>query len=348
MSFSYSLEFILEGIGDSVESVEKTGDYAGSIEGFASLSEAREGDLSFFYSNRYKKDLEESHASVIIVPKGLTIEPKPAQLLLAVENPSLSFAMLCREVEFNLMPRPKPGIHPSAVVHPTAVISPRAYIGPLSVIEAEAEVGAATLVSQVTIGRNARVGDDTLIGAQGVVGAYCIIGNGNRLSEGCVIGSDGYGYLQSDGKHERIPQIGIVETASHVDIGANSTVDRARLGRTFIDEGTKVDNLVQIAHNVQIGKHCLLIAQSGIAGSSQIKDHVILAAKSGIAGHLSVGANSIIGPLSGVYDSLEANSNVIGVPATSKLLYWRVTALSQKLPKLFERFNTIESLINKN
>lgn len=345
MSLPYSLEFILEGIGESVETV---GDYSGSIEGFASLSDAKEGDLSFFYSDRYKEDLKHSQASVIIIPKGLSIEPKPKQLLLGVDNPSLSFAKLCREIEFGLMPRLEPEIHPSAVVHPSAVISPDAYIGPLSVIEAEAEVGAATLVSQVTIGRNARIGDASYIGPQVVVGAYCIIGKSNRLSEGCVIGSDGYGYLQIDGKHERVPQIGIVETASHVDIGANSTVDRARMGRTFIDEGTKVDNLVQIAHNVQIGKHCLLIAQSGIAGSTQIEDHVILAAKAGISGHLSIGANSVIGALSGVYSSLEANSNVVGIPAVPKFLFWRVTALSQKLPKLFERFNVIESLINKN
>ena len=345
MGLSYSLEFILEGIG---ESAETAGNYAGSIEGFASLSEAKEGDLSFFYSDQYKKDLENSQASVIIVPKGHSIVPKPGQLLLAVENPSLSLAKLCREIESGLMPRPESGIHPSAVVHPSAEISPEAYIGPLSVIEAGAEVGAATLVSQVTVGQNAQIGDATYIGSQVVVGAYCIIGESNRLSEGSVIGSDGYGYLQIDGKHERVPQIGIVETASHVDIGANSTVDRARIGRTFIDEGTKIDNLVQIAHNVHIGKHCLLIAQSGIAGSTQLADGVILAAKAGVTGHLSVGANSIVGPCSLVVSSLEANSKVMGEPAMPKFLYWRVNALSKKLPKLFERFKVIEALINKN
>ena len=156
-----------------------------------------------------------------------------------------------------------------------------------------------------------------------------------------MIGSDGFGYIKFEGKHERLPQVGIVETAAEVDIGANSTIDRARMGQTYIGEGTKIDNLVQIAHNVKIGKHCLLVSQSGIAGSSILEDNVIVAGKSGVSGHLTIGANSTIGAASIAIDSLEANSHVLGFPAQPKAVFWRLFSLKQKLPDLFKRFKNL-------
>ena len=168
-----------------------------------------------------------------------------------------------------------------------------------------------------------------------------MIGDRNRLLEGCVIGSDGFGYIQSDGQHKRLPQIGIVETASDVDIGANSTIDRARVGRTYIGEGTKIDNLVQIAHNVQIGKFCLLVSQSGIAGSVILKDNVTIGGKSGVTGHLIIGENSTIGAMSVAVNSLKAGSNVLGFPAQPKVVFWRLFSLKQKLPELFKRFKNL-------
>ena len=160
-------------------------------------------------------------------------------------------------------PKTKSCIHPSAYVHPSAQVSDDAYIGPLCCIEEGAKIGATYLTSQVTVSRGAILKDGSIISPQVVIGPYCIIGARNRLYEGCVIGSDGFGYIRDSGKHERLPQVGIVETAAEVEIGANSTIDRARMGSTYIGEGTKVDNLVQIAHNVKIGKYCLLISQSG-------------------------------------------------------------------------------------
>ena len=156
-----------------------------------------------------------------------------------------------------------------------------------------------------------------------------------------MVGSDGYGYVKNEGKHQRLPQIGIVETAAEVDIGANSTIDRARMGETYIGEGTKIDNLVQIAHNVKIGQYCLLVSQSGIAGSTVLEDNVIVAGKAGVIGHLTIGENSTIGAMSVAIDSLEANSHVLGFPAEPKAVFWRLHSLKQKLPDLFKRLKNL-------
>lgn len=338
MKCSYSLEFILEIIGSDVT---VKGDFIGNVEGFSSLADAIEGDLSFFYLEKYKEDLLKTRASVVLVPKDSGYSPAKGQIFLYVENPSLDLAKICRAIELDLIPKPKPGIHPSAFVHPSAKISSDAYIGPLCCIEEDAQIGAASLASQVTIGQRAKVGDGTIIFPQVTVGSYCVVGDRNRLLEGCVIGSDGFGYIKFDGKHERLPQVGIVETAAEVDIGANSTIDRARMGQTYIGEGTKIDNLVQIAHNVKIGKYCLLVSQSGIAGSSVLEDNVIVAGKSGVSGHLTIGANSTIGAASIAIDSLEANSHVLGFPAQPKAVFWRLFSLKQKLPDLFKRFKNL-------
>ena len=208
-------------------------------------------------------------------------------------------------------------------------------------IEANAEVGSVSLASQVTVGRGAKVGDGTIVFPQVVIGSYCIIGERNRLLDGCIVGSDGYGYVKYKGKHERLPQIGVVETSAEVDIGANSTIDRARMGVTYIGEGTKIDNLVQVAHNVKIGKYCLLVSQSAIAGSTVLEDNVIVAGKAGVTGHLKIGENSTIGAMSVVINSLDVNSHVLGFPAQPKALFWRLHSLKQKLPSLFKRLKNL-------
>ena len=338
MEYSYSLEFILETIGSDVT---VKGDFTGNIEGFASLADAIEGDLSFFYLDKYRKDLDVTSASVVLVPIDLECKPRKGQTYIYVKNPSLDLAKICRAIEFDISPKPNPGIHPSAFVHPSAKISEDAYIGPMCCIEADAQVGSASLKSQVTVGRGAKIGDGTIIFPQVVIGSFCIVGERNRLLEGCVIGSDGYGYVKHEGKHQRLPQIGIVETAVEVDIGANTTIDRARMGRTYIGEGTKIDNLVQIAHNVKIGKYCLLVSQSGIAGSTILEDNVIVGGKGGVTGHLTIGENSTIAAMSVAINSIEANSNVVGFPAQPKTSFWRLHSLKQKLPDLFKRLKNL-------
>ncbi len=339
MIHSFPLEFILDQIDSDFTTL---GNYKGTISGVATLAEAKEGDLSFFNNLKYKDDLLKSKASVLLLPKDSKDQPNKGQTYIFVEDPSFILAKVCRELELSLVAKPEPGIHPSAVVHPSAHVSAQAYVGPLCCVEANAVVGEAVLVSHVSIGAYAKVGDGSILFPKVSVGAYCVIGSRNRLSEGCVVGSDGYGYAQINGRHERIPQIGHVKTESDVDIGANATIDRARLGVTLIGEGSKIDNLVQIAHNVQVGKYCLLVSQTGISGSTTIGDNVIFAGKSGAAGHLEIGANSVIGPMTAVLRSIKSGSKVMGVPAISNVLYWRLNSLNEKLPELFKRFKDIE------
>ncbi|PXA04709.1 UDP-3-O-(3-hydroxymyristoyl)glucosamine N-acyltransferase [Coraliomargarita sinensis] len=342
MAFVFSLQRILEMLPPDVESV---GDFSGDIVGIASLSSAKAGDLSFLGNHKYHSQVETSNASVVLLPKDYDGEPSEGQIYLKVENPSFSLAMICREIERLLMPAPEPGAHPSAVIHPEAKVSPEATIGPLCVVEAGATVEAAVLESQVHVGRHAKISAGTYLFPRVVVGNYCEIGERNRLLPGCVIGSDGYGYEFVENAHQRVPQVGRVVTAADVDVGANSTIDRARFGSTYIGQGTKIDNQVQIAHNVRVGKHCLLVAQVGISGSTEIGDGVVIGGQAGVAGHLQIGDGAMIAGGAAIVKSVEAGTKMRGSPATEMALHNRIIVLQRKLPELFKRFDQLEKSI---
>ncbi|MDP4879441.1 MAG: UDP-3-O-(3-hydroxymyristoyl)glucosamine N-acyltransferase, partial [Opitutales bacterium] len=271
--------------------------------------------------------------------------PKDGQLHIKLENPSFALALICRDMENTLQPKPEPGVHPSAVVDPTAVVSPLASIGPLCVIGKGAVIGAAVLEAQVSVGRYAKIADDAYLFPRVVVADYCEVGPRNRLQAGCIIGSDGYGYEYYEGAHQRVPQIGKVVTAEDVDIGANTTIDRARFGSTYIGAGTKIDNQVQIAHNVRIGQHCLIVAQVGISGSTTLGDGVVVAGQAGIAGHLQIGSGAMIAGGTAVTSSLEPKVKVRGYPAEPMMLFNRISILQRKLPELFKRFDQLEKTV---
>ena len=205
-----------------------------------------------------------------------------------------------------------------------------------------ARLGAVHLHNHVSIGRYAEIGDHSLLFAQVSIGDYCKIGLRNRILQGAVIGSDGYGYEFEGGKHERVPQIGHVVTEADVDVGANTTIDRARFGKTVIGEGTKIDNQVQIAHNVRIGKHCLIVAQVGISGSTELGNGVVVGGKSGFSGHLKVGDGAMIGGNSGVIQSVAPGEKLIGFPAMPTKEFFRIAVLERKLPEFFKRFEQVE------
>jgi UDP-3-O-[3-hydroxymyristoyl] glucosamine N-acyltransferase len=342
MAFAYTTQRILEIVGSDAVC---TGNYQSKITGIASLLEAREGDLSFLGNPKYRKDAAHSQASVLLLPKNYSEAPRPGQLHIKLENPSFALALLCRDIELSLLPKPAPGIHPTAFIDPNAVVSPSASIGPFCFIGKGAEVGAAVLESHVTLGQYAKVGDETHIFSRVVVGDYCEVGPRNRLLPGCVLGSDGYGYEFHDGAHQRVPQIGNVVTEADVDIGANTTIDRARFGSTIIGAGTKVDNQVQIAHNVRVGKHCLIVAQVGISGSTQLGDGVVVAGQAGIAGHLKIGDGAFVAGGTAVNRSLEAKERVRGQTAEPMMLFNRISVLQRKLPDLFKRFEKLEKSI---
>jgi len=326
-----------------VQPVSIKGDTDVTVRGIASLGAAHPGDLSFLGNPKYKAEVAASAASLILLPTDYVGEPAPGQQFLFVEKPSVALARLCARVEQLLWPKPAPGIHPTAVIAAGAQIAASATIGPLCVIEADAIIGERThLQAQVFVGRNARIGADSWLMPRVFVAAECVVKDRVRLHAGVVIGSDGFGYEFVQGRHEKVPQVGNVVIENDVEIGANSTLDRARFSQTVVGEGTKIDNLVQIAHNVIIGKHCLVCAQAGISGSTTLQDYVVLGGQAGVAGHLTIGKGSKADGQTGINSDLEPGSFVKGSPCMPYNFEQRFNVLKKKLPDLFKRVDALE------
>jgi len=316
------------------------------ISGIAALKQAKAGDLAFLGNLKYKADVAASHAGVVLLPDDYVGQPAVGQAFIRLPKPSLALARICREIERLLWPKPAPGIHASAVIHPGAQVDASAHVGPLCVVESGASVGAgAVLQAQVYLGRDSQVGPDCWLMPQVSVLEYCTLGRRVRLHAGVVIGSDGFGYDTNKGIHEKIPQIGRVVIEDDVEIGASTTVDRARFNETRIGEGTKLDNLVQVAHNVIIGKHCLIAAQVGISGSTTLGDYIVIGGQAGVAGHLHIGTQSMIGGQSGVIHDLEPKSYVRDSPAMPYMIAQKVHVLKYRLPDLFKRVASLEETI---
>jgi UDP-3-O-[3-hydroxymyristoyl] glucosamine N-acyltransferase len=314
-----------------------------TIHDIASLATARAGDISFLGNPKYKAEVPACAASAIILPLDYDDEPRPGQLHLHVANPSAALATLCSRIEQLLWPKPAPGIHPSAIIAPTARIAASATIGPLCVIEDDARIGERThLEAQIFIGRRAAIGDDCRLMPGVRVASECVVKNRVRLQPGAVLGSDGFGYEFTDGRHEKIPQVGRVLIEDDVEIGANTTLDRARFSQTVVGQGTKIDNLVQIAHNVIIGRHCLICSQTGISGSVTIEDHAILAGQAGVAGHLTIGRAAKITAQTGVNADVAPGATLKGTPANPYMFEQRINVLRRRLPELFQRVDNLE------
>ena len=310
------------------------------IEGPAALESARPGEISFFSHPRYASDLKTTKASAVLVPSDFTGET-PATCI-RVDNPSGAFTRITRE--FVREPEPPPaGAHPSAIVHPGAQVAADASIGEQAVVMPGAVIGPRSVVmAGCYVGRHARLGADCLLHPHAVVRHDCVLGDRVILHPGVVIGSDGFGYDTQDGRHVKIPQSGIVVVENDVEIGANTTIDRARFGRTIIGEGTKIDNLVMIAHNVVIGKHCIICAQVGIAGSAQIGNYVILAGQAGLVGHIKIGDGAIVGAQTGVSNDVEPGARVVGSPPRPIGEWKRSIVRVDRLAELYDRVKKLE------
>jgi len=279
------------------------------IRGVATLKEASGDQLSFLGNQFYVPQIAASQAGAILVPENLDgDDPR----FIRVAKPHNALAEVLDRF-FN--PRPI-----------QRGISAQASIAKSVKLGANVSIGAFT-----SIGEGVEIGDDTLIYPNVTIYDGCKIGRRCILHSGVVIGADGYGFTQADGRHRKIPQIGIVRVEDDVEIGANSCVDRAALGETVIGEGTKIDNLVQVGHNVRIGKHCLLVAQVGIAGSTELGDYVVAAGQSGFSGHLTVGNRAQIGGGAGVFHDIPDGTKVIGTPAIEFREYARRDMMLKRL-----------------
>src|SRR5687768_13523097 len=315
------VSFTADGIGAFVQAKETRGAPAVTIRGLAGMSEADAGDLTFLGNAKNTPEVATTRASVVLVPADFPGEPKDGQQFFLVDNPSLALARVCARIEQSLWPRPEPGVHASASIAPDARIAPSATIGPMCIIESGVVVGERThLQAQVFVGRHATIGDDCWLMPGVVLATECMLGKRVRIQPGVVIGSDGFGYEFVQGRHEKTPQVGTVVLGDDVEIGANSTIDRARFSRTLIGEGTKIDNLVQLGHNVVVGRHCLLCAQSGISGSTKLEDYVVLAGQVGVGGHIKIGKGVKAGGQAGITADVPAGSFINGTPAIPYLL----------------------------
>lgn len=320
-----------------------TGTATRPVTDVASLSAAHAGDLSFLGNTKYKGQVPGCAATAVLLPLDYAGEPQSGQVFIFVDNPSVALARVCARIEQALWPKPAPGVHPSAVVAPSARIDATAHVGPLCVIEEGVQIGAGTVLqASVFVGRDARIGEGCFVLPGCVIAAACSLGQRVRLQPGVIIGSDGFGYEYVQGRHEKVPQIGTVVIGDDVEIGANSTLDRARFSRTVVGEGTKIDNLVQIAHNVVIGRHCILCAQVGISGSTTLEDFVILGGQAGLGGHITLGKGSKVGGGAGLTTNVPAGAYVNGTPAIPYMLERRLVVLNQRLPDLFRRVGALE------
>jgi UDP-3-O-[3-hydroxymyristoyl] glucosamine N-acyltransferase len=318
---------------------ELVGDPALKITGAASLAEATNGEISFFSNRKYVGVLRKTRASAVFVPPDFA-EAIPAARI-HVSNPTKAF----EQVVLKLAPRRiafEPGIHPSAIIDSSAQIGRRVSIQPYAVIEAGASIGDDTIIGAGTyIGHETLIGPACLIYPRVTIRERTRIGSRVIIHSGAVIGADGFGFEVIDGRQEKIQQLGIVQIDDDVEIGANTTVDRARFGRTWIQQGVKIDNLVQIAHNVVIGKNSVIVAQTGISGSTRVGERVTMAGQVGIVGHVEIADGSVIAAQSGVSKSVPGGT-WFGYPAGPIDEVKQQIAWIHRLGKLFARVKEIE------
>lgn len=316
------------------------------ISGLASLDDANPGDLAFYGNPKYLRAARKSRATAVLVPHGFG-EEIPA-IRIWVDNPGAAFATLLPSFVPPSVVH-TPGVHPTAIVHPDAVIGDGVFIGAYAVIEEGAKIGSRTIIDAHSyIGHWAQIGEDCHLFPRVTIRERCTLANRVILHSGVVIGADGFGYEFRDGAHQKIPQTGIVQIEDDVEIGANSTVDRARFGRTWIRKGTKIDNLVQIGHNVTIGEHCILCAQVGISGSTRLGNFVTLAGKVGLAGHIEIGDQVIFAAMSAVAKNVPPKSVMFGAPARPIKEYKATYALLKNIHKLYDRVKKLELKTGKS
>lgn len=301
------------------------------IRGVGGLQDAEPGQVAFLANPRYAQFLATTRASAVIVAPGIAVDGPAA---IRADNPDLAFA---KAVEIFAPPAvlPPAGIHATAVVAPGARLGAGVSAGPHAVVEAGAEVGPRSILGAgVYLGALARVGSDCRLYPGVVVRERCVLGDRVIVHSGTVIGADGFGYSQEKGVHVKIPQVGIVQIDDDVEIGANAAIDRARFGRTWIQRGTKIDNLVQIGHNAVIGEDVLIVSQTGLAGSARIGNRATVGGQAGVVGHVTVGEGAMVAGRAKVTKDVRPGAVVSGDPAGPHERQQRLQAMLRKLPKL--------------
>ena len=319
------------------------------VAAFGKIEEAAEGQLTFLANPKYEDFLYTTRASLIIVNESLELKQPVQATLLRVPDAYSSFATLLQAYE-QLRAGQLQGIQQPSFVDSTAIIGEKVFIGAFSYVGENVKIGNNVKIHpQVYLGDNVIIGDNTVLKPGVKVGSHCEIGNNVIIHPGTVIGSDGFGFApQSDGSYKKVPQIGNVIIEDFVEIGSNCSIDRATIGSTIIRKGAKLDNLIQIAHNVEIGENTAIAAQTGVSGSTKIGKNVLIGGQAGIVGHITIADGTRINAQSGVSKSIKLEKSVVtGSPAHDYTSTLRSQAVFRNLPDLEKRISELESIIKK-
>ncbi len=334
------MEFSAEMIAGLVDGVVE-GDPKATVNDFAKIEEGRPGCISFLANDKYAHYLYETKSTIVLINKGFKVEGDVRTTLIRVDNAYETVAKLLTIYE-SMKPKKK-GIDPLAFIDPTAKIGEDCYIGPFVSIGANATIGkGCVLHPHVSIGDGATVGEDTQIYSNAVIYHGCKVGCHCILHAGCVIGADGFGFAPTPEGYEKIPQIGIVTIEDNVEIGANTCVDRSTMGSTYVRKGVKLDNLVQIAHNDDIGSHTVISAQAGIAGSTKIGEWCMFGGQVGIGGHATIADKTMAGAQAGIPNTIKKPGQAVqGSPAIDGKNFWRSSVVFKQLPELNTTVNRL-------
>lgn len=323
---------------------EVVGDDTIAVKGVSGIKEAKNGDITFLANPKYLSYIDKTEASAIITSRDVLRSSKP---IIRTDNPSLAFVKIVSLFAPGEIHKPL-GIHPTAILGKNVKLGKGVSIGAYVSLEDNVIIGDNSVIyGGCFIGNDTQIGQDALIYPNVSIREFVVIGRRVIIHSGSVIGSDGFGFLTIEGQHHKIPQIGTVEVEDDVEIGANVTIDRARFDKTIIGKGTKIDNLVHIAHNVIIGQNSIIVAQVGISGSTVIGNNVTLAGQAGLVGHITVGDNAIVAAQGGVTKSVPANTLVSGYPAKPHNIAIKVNACVQNLPRLYETVNALKKKIEE-
>lgn len=339
------MEFSAKQIAQFVQGVIE-GDENATVNTFAKIEDGKPGAISFLSNPKYTHYIYDTESSIVLVDKSVELEKPTKATLIKVDNAYECVAKLLQLYE-SMKPK-KTGIDSLAFISPSAKIGENVYIGAFAYIGDNVVIGdGCQIYPNVVICENAKVGNDCLFYPNVTIYHDCHVGNRVTLHAGSVVGSDGFGFAPSENGYDKIPQIGIVTIEDDVEIGANTCIDRSTMGSTFVRKGVKLDNLVQIAHNTDIGANTVMSAQVGIAGSTKVGQWCMFGGQVGIAGHITIGNKVFLGAQSGVPSSLKDDQTLIGTPPMEKLPYFKSQAIFQRLPDLYKQIQKLQKEVDE-
>lgn len=339
------MEFSAKQIAQYVQGIIE-GDENATVNTFAKIEEGKPGAISFLSNPKYTHYIYDTQSSIVLIDKSVELERPSKATLIRVDNAYECVAKLLQLYE-SFKPK-KSGIDSLAFVSPSAKIGENVYIGAFAYIGDNVVIGdGCQIYPNVVICDNAKIGNDCLFYPNVTIYHDCKIGNRVTLHAGSVVGSDGFGFAPSENGYDKIPQIGIVTIEDDVEIGANTCIDRSTMGSTYVRKGVKLDNLVQIAHNTDIGENTVMSAQVGVAGSTKVGQWCMFGGQVGIAGHIKIGNKVFLGAQSGVPSSLDDNQTLIGTPPMGKLPYFKSQALFQRLPDIYKQLQQLQKEVDE-